>query len=127
MLYKELTSEIINTFYTVYNELGYGFLEKVFECAIIHELEKRGIKASQQLPIKVFYDGIVVGSYYADLVVEEKVIVELKTAENISKVHQAQLLNYLKATAIKVGLLLNFGPKPTFKRMIFTHKENIKG
>jgi GxxExxY protein len=123
MLHKELTSEIINAFYTVYNSLGYGFLEKVYENALIHELNQRDLRVQQQKPIKVYYDDVVAGEYFADLLVENKVIVELKAAKAISEGHKAQLINYLKATGIEVGLILNFGPKPTFERKIFTTKQ----
>ena len=123
MLHKELTSEIINAFYTVYNALGYGFLEKVYENALTHELNQRDLRVQQQKPIKVYYDGVVAGEYFADLLVEDKVIVELKAAKAISEGYKAQLINYLKATGIEVGLILNFGPKPTFDRKIFTTKQ----
>ena len=126
MLHQELTSEIINAFYVVYNQLGYGFLEKVYENALTHELDKRGLKVQQQVPIKVTFDGIIVGEYFADLLVENKVIVELKASEAIADGHKAQLINYLKATDIEVGLILNFGPKPTFERKVFTQKSKRK-
>jgi GxxExxY protein len=122
MLHQELTSEIFNAFYAVYNQLGYGFLEKVYENALAHELDKRGLKVQQQVPIKVTFDRIVVGEYFADLLVDNRVILELKAAETIVDGHKAQLLNYLKATDIEVGLILNFGPKPTFERKVFTQK-----
>ena len=113
-----LTSAIIGAFYDVYNELGYGFLEKVYENALVHELRKRGYHVQQQAPIDVTYDGLLVGQYFADLLVNEVVILELKAAKAIAEEHEAQLLNYLKATEIEVGLLLNFGPKPEVKRKI---------
>ncbi|MBL7164685.1 MAG: GxxExxY protein [Anaerolineales bacterium] len=122
ILHQELTSTIINAFYKVYNQLGYGFLEKVYENALVFELKKRGLRVQQQVPIKVRYEGNIVGEYFADILVEGKVIIELKAAENISEGHKAQLINYLKATEIEVGLILNFGPKPTFKRKVFTKK-----
>jgi GxxExxY protein len=121
MLHEEITGAIIKAFYTVYNTLGYGFLEKVYENALVHELTKLGLKVCQQVPIKVYYDGQLVGEYFADLVVEGCVIVEIKAAEGLRPEHAAQLLNYLKATEIEVGLLLNFGPKPEFTRKIFTN------
>ena len=121
MLHKEITSEIIAAFYAVYNTLGYGFLEKVYENALILELRKKGLTVKKQVPIKVKYDGQIIGEYFADLFVEDKVIVELKAVEKIIAVHEAQLLNYLKATNIEVGLLLNFGPKAEFKRKILTN------
>lgn len=114
-----LTREIINAFYQVYNKLGYGFLEKVYENSLAHELRKRGYKVDQQRPIKVLYDGVVVGNYFADLLVNECVILEIKSAETIADEHKSQLINYLKATSIEVGLILNFGPKPQISRKIF--------
>ncbi len=121
MTYKhsDLTSAIIGAFYDVYNQLGYGFLEKVYENALAHELRKRGHEVQQQAPIEVYYDGLQVGSYFSDLLVDKSVIVELKAAKAIAEEHEAQLLNYLKATEIDVGLILNFGPKPQVKRKIF--------
>ncbi len=118
LLQKELTSKILNAFFHVYNQLGYGFLEKVYENALAHELRKRGHTVTQQMSIAVYYDGVQVGEYFADLLVDRLVIVELKAAESISKQHQTQLMNYLKATQIEVGLLLNFGPKPEFRRLV---------
>ena len=120
LLHANLTEAIIQAFYTVYNALGYGFLEKVYENALLLELRRRGLQVEQQAPIKVYYAGQVIGEYFADLLVEGKVIVELKAAEAISPAHEAQLLNYLKATGISVGLLLNFGPRPEFRRKVFT-------
>jgi GxxExxY protein len=114
MSYKhsELTREIINAFYQVYNTLGYGFLEKVYQNALAHELTKRGYRVASNVPIEVYYDGVIMGEYFADLVVNDVVILELKAVENITEQHEAQLLNYLKATKVDVGLILNFGPKP---------------
>jgi GxxExxY protein len=120
---KELTGIIIKAFYKVYNELGYGFLEKVYENSLKIELLKNGLKVIQQQPIDVFYDKLIVGKYFADLIIEDKVIVELKAAEGIREEHEAQLINYLRATEIEIGLLLNFGVKPQFKRKIFTNKK----
>ena len=129
MLHEEITSAIIAAYYDVYNTLGYGFLEKVYENALILELQKRGLTAEQQLPIKVYYEGQVVGEYFADLLVNSLVILELKAAEQIIKAHEAQLTNYLKATDLEVGLILNFGPKAEFKRKIFSNdrKPSLKG
>ncbi|HVM71596.1 MAG TPA: GxxExxY protein [Anaerolineales bacterium] len=126
MLHEEITSDIINAFYKVYNTLGYGFLEKVYENALAQELSTRGHEVKQQVPIQVLYERKVVGEYYADLLVDDKVILELKTAESIAKEHEAQLLNYLKAVRIEVGLLLNFGKEPQFKRKIFTNQKEIR-
>ena len=121
-LHKELTAEIINRFYKVYNTLGYGFLEKVYEKALKYELEKAGLHVERQKPINVYYETELVGEYFADLLVENKVIIELKAAETICEEHENQLINYLKATKIEVGLLLNFGRKPEVKRKIFSNK-----
>jgi GxxExxY protein len=119
MKHEDLTERVIAAFYHVYNSLGWGFLEKVYRNALRHELQKRGIGVVANEKIDVFYDGIHVGEYFADLVVEGVVILELKAAEQLAPEHEAQLLNYLKATAIDVGLLLNFGPKPQVRRKVF--------
>lgn len=128
MLHDHTMSEIIAVFYTVYNRLGFGFLEKVYENALVIELKKRGFTVKQQVPIPVCYEGQMVGEYFADLLIQDTIILELKAAEEIIKSHEAQLVNYLKATHLEVGLLLNFGPKPDFKRRIFTNarKANLK-
>jgi len=125
-LYKELTSEIIKRFYVVYNILGYGFLEKVYEKALYFELKKADLQVERQKPINVFYENELVGEYYADLLVEEKVIIELKASEKICEEHENQLINYLKATEIEVGLLLNFGKKPEIKRKAFSNKNKTQ-
>jgi len=125
--YKELTEKIIRIFYKVYNKLGYGFLEKVYENAMMIELEKENIPAVPQSPIKVFYDGEIVGEYYADILVDGKVIVEIKAAKALIEENEAQLLNYLKATNIEVGILFNFGPKPEVRRKVFDNsRKRIK-
>lgn len=124
-LHQELTSIIIKAFYSVYNKLGYGFLEKVYENALKIELTKLGQQVERQKFIKVFYDNIEVGEYFADLVVNNSVIIELKAAETLMEEHENQLINYLKATEIEVGLLLNFGKKPQISRKIFTNKSKF--
>ena len=116
--YKELTEKIIEIFYRVYNKLGYGFLEKVYENAMMIEFKKDGIHAVPQAAIQVVYEGEVIGEYFADIMVENKVIVEIKAAKSLASENEAQLLNYLKATNIEVGLLLNFGRKPEIKRKV---------
>lgn len=128
MVYKhsDITEQIIGAFYTVYNELGYGFLEKVYENALALEIRKRNLVVKQQQHIKVYYDNIIVGEYFADLLVADRVIVEIKAAENIDDAHLAQLTNYLKATRFEVGLVLNFGPQPQVKRQIFDQQKSIK-
>jgi GxxExxY protein len=122
LLHSDITGEILKAFYKVYNELGYGFLEKVYENALKMELESKGFEVKQQFPINVYYNGKVAGEYFADLIVENKVIIEIKTASTIDKAHEAQLLNYLKATEIEVGLVLNFGQKPEKMRKVFSNK-----
>jgi GxxExxY protein len=108
---NSLSEQIIGCAYAVGNTLGYGFLEKVYENAIAHELVKVGLDVSRQQPIKVYYDGVDVGDYFADLVVDDEIIIELKAVKNIDSIHLAQCLNYLKATEKKLGLLINFGQK----------------
>ncbi|MEP7339985.1 MAG: GxxExxY protein, partial [Acidobacteriota bacterium] len=117
--YGELTDKIIGIFYDVYNELGHGFLEAVYRDAMLIALRQIGLKAEKECPVPVWFRGIEIGQYRADLIVEEKVILELKAARAIDPAHEAQLLHYLRATVIEVGLLLNFGPKPEFKRHAF--------
>lgn len=119
LLHEELTNAIIKTFYEVYNELGYGFLEKVYQNSLYLELKNKGFKVEAQKRIAVFYKGTEVGEYYADLIVEDIIILELKAADYIIKDFENQILNYLRATDCEVGLLLNFGRKPEFKRKIF--------
>src|SRR5436190_1156636 len=121
MLQKELSDKILNSFYVVYNYLGHGFLEKVYENALAIELLRHGITIEQQKRVEVWYDGIKVGDYYADIVVEKTIILELKAAEGIAPEHEAQLINYLKATDLELGFVLNFGAKPQFIRRIFTN------
>ena len=109
--FNSFTEQIIGCAYEVGNVLGSGFLEKVYERALAHELRKVGLSVTCQYPIKVFYDGIDIGDYFADLVVGNEIIVELKTVKNIEGIHLAQCLNYLKATNMKLALLINFGNK----------------
>jgi GxxExxY protein len=117
----ELTGIILRVYFNVYNYLGYGFLEKVYENAMSIELKKAGLNCLKQVPVPVYYDEIQVGHYFADLMVENEVIVELKACESICEEHEAQLINYLRATQIEIGLLLNFGKKPQFKRKVFSN------
>lgn len=127
LLHADLTQGIINAFYDVYNELGRGFLEKVYQNALAIELISRGFIVETQKRIDVFYKGEQVGEYYADIVVNDKVILELKAAECLVEAHEWQLLNYLKATHIEVGLLLNFGSKPEFRRKVFDNeRKNLR-
>ena len=114
--HTDITEKIIGAFFSVHNALGYGFSEKVYENALVIELRKMGLLVAQQPPIVVYYEGEVVGEFFADIIVEDKVIVELKSAKMILKEHEAQILTYLKATSYEVGLLLNFGPEAKHKR-----------
>jgi GxxExxY protein len=120
--HTETTEKIIKAFYKVYNVLGYGFLEKVYENALFVELLKTGLPVEKQRQIKVYYEEREVGVYFADLIIDNCVIIELKAAEALCEEHEYQLINYLKATEIEVGLLLNFGKKPEFKRKVFSNK-----
>ncbi len=122
-LYKhsDLTEQIIGAFYVVYSKLGYGFLEDVYEKALVIELKKRGLSPNSEQAIEVYYEDQLIGKYYADIVVNDLVILELKSAKSLAVEHEAQLLNYLKATPYEVGLLLNFGPKPETKRRSFNN------
>jgi len=117
--YSELTEKIIKASYEVYNELGYGFLEKVYENALALELKSAELPVVQQAPIKVYYKQNLIGDYCADLLVGDKVIIEIKAVSQLAKIHEVQLVNYLKATKYEIGLLINFGDKIEIKRKIF--------
>ena len=119
---KELIDTILTCFYQVYNDLGYGFLERVYQNALYYALIDEGLKCETEKMIKVYHNGRVVGDYRADLLVEDCVLLELKTSEDINPAHEKQLINYLKATTIEVGYLLNFGKKPQFSRKVFSNK-----
>ncbi|GAB2598944.1 GxxExxY protein [Spirosoma areae] len=119
--HSDITQLILKCFYKVYNTLGYGFLEKVYENAMCIELRKVGLTCIAQQPIDVYYDQEKVGLYYADLIIDNCIIVELKAADGLVPEHEAQLTNYLKATTIEVGLLLNFGREPQQKRKVFAN------
>jgi GxxExxY protein len=120
-LYSKETSEIIKAFYDVYNELGYGFLERVYKNALYKELKKRGFNCSTERHIPVYYKGEMVGDFYADITIDDKIVLELKAVKSIATEHEAQLMNYLRATDAEVGLLLNFGPEPQMRRIVFTN------
>lgn len=119
--HQELTKSIIGIYYDVYNELGYGFLEKVYHNAMIIELKKRGFEIDNQKKLNVLYKNEIVGEYIPDIIVNNKVILEFKTVEYLLEIHENQLLNYLKATDCEVGIILNFGKDPQFLRKIFTN------
>jgi len=120
LILEETTEKIIKSYYTVYNHFGYGFNEKLYKNALFVELNSTDLKVELEKKITVFYKGVLVGIFYADLVVENSVILEIKAVEKLLNIHEMQILNYLKATQYEVGLLMNFG-KLEFKRSIFTN------
>jgi GxxExxY protein len=120
-LHQELTDQVIKAFYKVYNTLGFGFLERVYQNALFIELRSLSLQCETQKQIKVNYEGYEVGVYYPDIIVNNLLILELKAAESVVEEHELQLINYLKATEIEIGLLLNFGKKPEIRRKIFTN------
>ena len=126
--HAELTEKISGVFYDVYNELGHGFLESTYAEAMVVALEFCGLAVARELPVPVWFRGSKVGQYYADLVVGSTVLLELKAARSLDSAHEAQLLHYLRATEIEVGLLLNFGQRPQFRRLLFDNeRKKIRG
>ena len=123
---RHLTGKILAACYAVYGELGIGFLESVYEAAVCHLLEVDGTVVRRQAPLPVWFRGEVIARFRADILVENAVLVELKAGQALHPVHEAQLLNNLKASGIEIGLLFNFGPKPQFKRMIFSRHQMIR-
>jgi GxxExxY protein len=123
VLHKELTDQILSAFFDVYNELGYGFPEKVYQNSLYLELRSRGFQVEAKKEIHVYYKGHEVGEYYADLVVEDVVILELKAVECLVKEFEYQLINFLRGTDIEAGLLLNFGKRPEFIRKVYENKK----
>jgi GxxExxY protein len=123
--HSDITGLIIKSYYNVYNQLSYGFLEKVYQNAMLIELGKFELACIPQKPIDVFYDNIKVGFYLADIVVNDCVVVEIKASESLCEQHEAQLTNYLRATDVEVGILLNFGKKAEFKRKVFSKEYKI--
>jgi len=118
-LYKDLTYKIIGLAIEVHTKLGYGFLEKVYENSLMLLFRRNDIQAEQQAPVKVYFEDQVVGDYLADILVENKIILELKSIDNIADIHRAQVLNYLKATGLRIALILNFGKtKLQYERLI---------
>ena len=120
--YSDVTEKISKAYFNVYNKLGYGFLEKVYENSMLIELKIMGLNCNKLISIKVYYEENIVGDYFADIIFEQVVIIELKAAESLCDEHEIQLVNYLKATDIEVGLLLNFGKKAEFKRKVLTNE-----
>ena len=123
--HKIITEKILKAYYNVYNSLGFGFLEKVYEKALLIELQELGLTVESQKQINVYYKNKLVGNYFTDIIVEGKVILELKASDFLLSCHSSQLYNYLKSTKIEVGLLLNFGEKPEFKRIVFSNDRKI--
>jgi GxxExxY protein len=120
--HADLTDKILGVFYDVYNELGYGFLESVYEESLVIALREAGLAVDRQVPVPVCFRNHRVGEFRADLLVESKVFLELKSARVLEAAHEAQLLHYLKSTEIEVGLLLNFGSRPQFRRLLFDNE-----
>ena len=125
MKHQELTAKIIECAYKVHNTLGFGFLEAVYQNALMIELQKAGLKAEKEKRIQVCYDNQVVGDYLADIIVEEKVILELKSVKDLHPAHEAQLTNYLRATGIEVGILINFSERVEIKRKVYTPPKDL--
>jgi GxxExxY protein len=126
--HSELTDKIIGVFYDVYNELGYGFLESTYAEAMVIALEGSGLAAAREVPVPVWFRERKAGQYFADIAVGQTVLLELKTARTLDTAHEAQLLHYLRATEIEIGLLLNFGLRPQFRRLIFDNeRKKIRG
>ena len=121
--HQELTQVIIQVFYEVYNELGHGFLESVYQEAMLMALRQKGMTVEAERPLPVWFRGGRIGDFRPDLIVGDAVVVELKAARALEPVHEAQLLNYLRASELEVGLLLNFGPAPKIKRMVFANEK----
>jgi len=121
-IHSEITGKVLKAFFNVYNTIGFGFAEKVYENALVIELKKSGLKCEKQVSINVYYENEIVGAYYADLIVEDVVILELKAVETIIDQHEVQLVNYLRATNKEVGMLLNFGTEPQYKRRVLSNE-----
>lgn len=119
MKYSDLTEKIIKAAYKVHNVLGFGFIEKVYQNALLIELRKTGLSILSEEPITVYYENEIVGQYVADIIVEDKVVLELKAVKELAEIHEVQLVNYLKATGIELGLLINFGHSVQVKRKVF--------
>ena len=122
LLHSDVTNEIINAMYSVHDSLGFGFLESVYAHALVVELRRRGLRVDRNVPFEIVYRGVPVGRYVADLIVESKVVVETKVAKAIDAMHRAQILNYLRASGLEVGLVLNFGTSAQFKRVVCTSR-----
>lgn len=126
LIEEDLTRSVIGAFYTSYNKLGYGFLEKVYVGALVIELRKRGHRVEAEVPIPVYYDGEIIGAYRVDLVIDGKLLVEVKAEERLSGVHERVLLNYLCCSTFEVGLVLSYGLEPEFKRVVHGRERKSK-
>jgi GxxExxY protein len=126
LLHEDLTREIISAFYEVYNTLGYGFLESVYTRALFSELTRRGLHVQGEVMLDVYYNGECVGSFRADMLVEYRVVVEIKASTWLVDADRNQLLNYLRSSCLEVGLLLHFGPRPRFKRVVAENVRNVR-
>jgi GxxExxY protein len=126
LLHRALTERILRVFYEVYNELGGGFLESVYQAAFALALRQEGLTIEAEVPVPVFFRGVRVGDFRADMTVNRSVLLELKAVASLDRVHEGQILNYLRATTIEVGLLLNFGPKPQFRRLVWENGNKIR-
>ena len=120
--HRELTEKIIGTFYDVYNDLGHGFLESIYEQALAIALAQAGMKVERQVPVRVWFRGQQIGDFRADILVDDSVLIQLKAVRTIEQAHEKQILNYLRATNIEVGLLFNFGEKPQFRRLVYENE-----
>jgi GxxExxY protein len=127
ILHEDITEKIVGVFYDVYNELGHGFLESVCQTAIVMALTQAGLSVEQNVPFQVWFRGVSIGTFVADVIVNGKVLVEIKSASALHPWNEAQLLNYLRVSSIEVGLLMNFGPKPEYRRRIFTNDRKTLG
>jgi GxxExxY protein len=125
LLHADVTAAVIGAFYRVYNVLGYGFLEAVYANALSLEIANVGLHVQREVPVRVMYEGVSVGAYRADMIVNGSVIVELKATQALCPTDEAQLLNYLRGTSIDVGLLLHFGPRPSFRRLVCTREPSV--
>ena len=122
MKHEALTEKLIGAFYEVYNELGHGFLESVYQNAFVVALEEKQVSHEQQVAIDEFFHDVSVGDFRADLIAESRVLVELKAVNSLDRSHEKQILNYLKSTKVEVGLLLNFGPRPQVRRFVMENE-----
>ena len=120
LVLRDLSEQVIKAFFDTYNELGHGFLESVYESALAIRLAECGLRVERQVPIEVRFHGHVAGQFRADMLVEDSLLIEIKAVTQIAPTHEAQLLNYLKATRVRLGLLFNFGPRPEFRRRVFS-------